>query len=133
MTEPPPQLRISLTAPESVTLGSIVPIVIHLENVGETPLELYLRGRTIAYDVVIEDATGEVVWRRLEGEIIPGIIQIKVLDSGEVLELSHGWDQRSNRGYAIEPGLFTVRGSVLTDSPEPIVSPAKPLLVVPKT
>jgi hypothetical protein len=130
MTEPPPQLRISLTAPESVTLGSIVPIVIHLENVGEAPLELYLRGRTIAYDIVIEDATGEVVWRRLEGEIIPGIIQIKVLDSGEVLELSHDWDQRTNRGDLVEPGSYTVRGSVLTDSPEPMVSPTKPLLVV---
>ncbi|HMI55002.1 MAG TPA: BsuPI-related putative proteinase inhibitor [Gemmatimonadaceae bacterium] len=130
MTEPPPQLRISLTAPESVPLGSKVPIVIRLENAGETALELYLRGRTIAYDILIEDATGEVVWRRLEGEIIPGIIQIKVLDSGEVLELSHDWDQRTNRGDLVEPGSYTVRGSVLTDSPEPMVSPTKPLLVV---
>lgn len=105
--------------------------MIRLENAGETPLELYLRGRTIAYDIRIADATGRVVWRRLEGDIIPGIIQLKVLESGEVFELSHDWDQRTNRGEAVEPGHYTAQGIVLTDGPEPLASPLVPLLIVP--
>lgn len=104
--------------------------MIRLENFGETPLELYLRGRTIAYDILIRDANGRVVWHRLEGDIIPGIIQLKVLDSGEVFELSHNWDQRTNRGEAVEPGLYTAQGIVLTDGPEPLTSAPKPLLIV---
>lgn len=104
--------------------------MIRIKNVSETPLELYLRGRTIAYDILIRDATGRVVWHRLEGDIIPGIIQFKVLNSGEVLELSHEWNQRTNRGKAVEPGLYTAQGIVLTDGPGPLASPPKPLLIV---
>jgi hypothetical protein len=130
VTDPSTQLRVWLIAPESARLGSIVPIVIRLENTGEASLQLYLRGREIAYDILIGDAAGQVVWNRLEGHIIPGIIQVKVLESGEVLELSHEWDQRTNRGKAVGAGLYTAQGIVLTDGPGPLASPPKPLLIV---
>ena len=106
--------------------------MIRLENVGESPLELYLRGRTIAYDILVADASGRGVWQRLEGDIVPSIIQFKVLDSGEVLELSHDWDQRTNRGEAVEPGIYTAQGIVLTDGPEPLASAPTPLLIIPE-
>lgn len=95
----------------------MVSIGIHLQNLGDGPLELYLRGRTIAFDIVIGDATGRVVWRRLEREMIPGIIQFKRLASGEVLELFDNWDQRTNRGNPIEPGAYTVRASFSPTAP----------------
>jgi hypothetical protein len=130
VTDPPAQLRVWLNAPESARLGSIIPIAIRLENTGDAPLQLYLRGRTIAYDILIGDAAGQMVWSRLEGHIIPGIIRVKVLESGEVLELSHEWDQRTNRGQAVEPGLYTAQGIVLTDGPESLASLPKSLLIV---
>ena len=79
----------------------------------------------------LADAAGRVVWHRLEGDIIPAIIQVKVLNPGDMFELSHTWDQRTNRGKAVVPGLYTAQGIVLTDSPEPLASPPKPLLIVP--
>jgi hypothetical protein len=108
----------------------MVPIVIRLQNVGETPLELYLRGRTIAYDILIRDAAGRVVWHRLEGEVVPGIIQHKVLDPREMLELSHDWDQRMDSGEAVEPGLYTAEGIVLTDGPQPLAPTPRQLTIV---
>lgn len=131
MTDPHTQLRIGLTAPQRARLGSTVRIVIRLENVGETALELYLRGRSIAYDIVFKDATGEAVWRRLEGEIIPGVIQLRVLVPGEVLELSHEWNQRTNRGDLVQPGVYTVEGLVLTDGPHPLEPIPRQMMIGP--
>jgi hypothetical protein len=108
----------------------VIPIVLRLENKGAAPLQLYLRGRAIAFDIVIRDAAGEVVWRRLEGETIPAIIQFKLLRGGEVLELPHEWDQRTNRRELVEPGYYTAQGTLLTDRPEPITSAPKRLLVL---
>ena len=126
-----PNFRLSLTAPDRVRLGSIVQFVIRIENVGEAALELYLRGRTIAYDILIRDEPGAVVWNRLHGEIIPGIIQVKVLDSRETLELSHEWHQRTNRGVTVVPGLYSAQGIVPTDGPEPLASARTQFLIVP--
>jgi hypothetical protein len=126
----PAGLQVSLATPERALVGSMVPIVIRLQNVGETPLELYLRGRTVAYDILIRDAAGRVVWHRLEGEIVPGIIQHKVLDPREVFELSHEWDQRTNSGEAAGPGLYTAEGIVLTDGPQPLAPTPRQLTIV---
>ena len=116
---------------ETARLGSKVPITIRLRNSGDSPLELYLRGRTIAFDIVIADAIGRVVWRRLEGEVVPGIIQFKLLGAREALDLSHDWDQRTNRGASVGPGEYTARGILLTDGPEPLTSAPVPFRIVP--
>ena len=128
---PPAQLRISLTAPESARLGSTVPVIIQVQNTGDAAIELYLRGREIAYDVLFKDATGETVWRRLEGEVIPGVIQLRVLVPGEVLELSHKWNQRTNRGELVRPGVYTVEGTVLTDGPNPLAPTSQQIVIGP--
>lgn len=130
--ELPAGLQVSLTAPDRAPVGSMVPIVIRLENAGEARLELYLRGRTIAYDILIRDPTGRVVWHRLEGEIVPGIIQLRILKPREVLELSHEWDQRTNREELVEPGLYTAEGLVLTDGPQPFTSAPRQLVIIPR-
>jgi hypothetical protein len=70
------------------------------------------------------------VWRRLEGEVVPGIIQFKLLGASEVLELSHDWDQRTNRLASVGPGEYTAQGILLTDGPEPLTSAPKPFRIV---
>jgi hypothetical protein len=86
-------LRLHLDVPDRVRTGEPVPIGIRVQNVSGGPLDLYLRGRTIAFDIVVSREPGEIVWRRLEGEVIPAILRIETLRPGEVLELSDVWDR----------------------------------------
>jgi hypothetical protein len=116
----PESLHVRLDLPNEVRVGQAVPIVIRLENGGNQPLDLYLRGRTIAFDIFVAREDGQIVWQRLKDEVIPAIIQLKVLRAGEVLELKDEWRQRGNRGEPVEPGRYAVRGAVLTDGPAPL-------------
>ena len=85
-------------------------------------MTLYLRGRTIAFDIVVAREDGTVVWRRLEGQVVPAIIQVKELASGEVVELRGEWNQRTARGRPVGAGLYSVRGELLTDTPLPLAT-----------
>jgi hypothetical protein len=124
-------LRLRLDAPSEARAGVRVQVTLRVENAGDRPLDLYLRGRTIAFDVVVARDDGTVVWRRLDGEIIPAIIQLKTLAPREVFELRAEWDQRTNRGRPVAAGLYSVRGLLLTDAQMPLETPAVELRIVP--
>jgi hypothetical protein len=117
-------LRLETVAPARVAPGELVPITLRLTNTTSKPITLYLRGRTIAFDLTVTRASGEVVWRRLEGETMPAILQVKELAPGEVLELKDAWDQSTNLGKPAGLEDYTVQGAVLTDQREPIRTPA---------
>lgn len=123
-------LRLWLEVPEEVRAGEPVPIAFRVQNVSDRPLDLYLRGRTIAFDLIVADAEGAVVWRRLEDAIIPAILRIETLGAGETLGLEDTWDQRSNAGDAVAPGAYTVRGELLTEG-ERLTTPSVPLRIAP--
>lgn len=118
---PSDSLRLSLEMPERVSAGARAPIVLVVENVTDRPLDLYLRGRTIAFDLIVTAPDGAVVWRRLEDEVIPAIVRIETLPAGGRLELRGDWDQRTNAGVPVAPGEYLVRGELLTEG-EPLVS-----------
>ena len=123
-------LRLRLEVPREARLGATVPITLRVENVTDRPLELYLRGRTIAFDIIVARADdGAVVWRRLEDEVIQGIVQLHVLAPGETMELRAMWDQRTKRGRRVGAGAYTVRGLLLTDEPTPLETSAVPLRI----
>jgi hypothetical protein len=124
-------LRLSVVAPSEVRAGETVPITLRAVNTSDRPLDLYLRGRTIAFDVIVASAGGDTVWRRLEGEIIPAILQLKTLAPRETLELSAEWDQRDNRGRRVSTGVYSVRALLLTDS-APLATDAAELRVTPR-
>ena len=105
-------LRLELRIPTEARVGSTVPITLRVENVGDRPVDLYLRGRTIAFDIIVRRKAGEVVWRRLENEIIPAILRLETLAPGQVLELHAEWSP------AVPPGSYALEGAVLTDGPE---------------
>jgi hypothetical protein len=73
--------------------------------------DVYLRGRAITIDVEVTRADGAVVWRRLEGEMIPAIVHLRTLAPGERLEVETTWDQRATGGKAVEPGDCVAAGS----------------------
>jgi hypothetical protein len=109
-------------APVDARVGGKVPVTLRVENRGAKAVDLYLRGRTITFDVVVTREDGSVVWRRLEGEVIPAIVHLRVLRRGEVLELRTQWDQRSNDGATVLSGRYLLRGQLLMES-ESLTSP----------
>lgn len=122
----PDSLRLELLLPSRVSAGAPVPIRLRAQNVTRHPLDVYLRGRTITWDVAIERAAGEVVWRRLEGEIIPAIVHVRPLAPGERVEAQMVWDQRTKAGKVVGPGEYVLYGLLLVES-EPLRSPTKSL------
>lgn len=116
-------LDLSIHVPERVPMGEGVPITVRVRNRTDRPLDLHLVGRTIAFDIVVTAENGAPVWRRLEGQAVQSILQLRTLAPGEVLELSDRWDQRGSGGSPVAPGLYRVQGMILTDEPEPLRTP----------
>ena len=115
-------LTLALDVPAAVRAGAPVPFTFRVVNAASQARTLYLRGRTIAFDVTVVDAGGGTVWRRLEDQAIEGILQLKELAPGETLSLHATWDQRTARGRTVAAGEYRARAELLTDA-APLVSP----------
>ena len=108
-------LRLRLEAPAQVIVGEPVPIALRVENVSERPLTLYLTGRSIAFDIIVEAVDGTLVWRRLEGEVIQSVLRLQTVNPAEALVLEEVWDQRTRSGYPVAPGEYRVRAELFTE------------------
>jgi orotidine-5'-phosphate decarboxylase len=118
--------------PSSVQPGELVPIRLRVANAARRPLQLSLRGRTPVFDIVVSRADGSPAWRRLEGQMVPAILQILVLAPGDSLDLQTEWDQRTNRGEPVEAGSYIVRGRLVTGAREPLETAGVPLRILPR-
>ena len=107
-------MRVELVVPSKVAPGAPVPMAIRIGNTADRPIELHLQGRTTVFDLIVSRGDTEV-WRRLEGETTPAILQLRMLGPGEVLELKDTWAQVDRTGRRVEPGEYSVRGEVPTD------------------
>jgi hypothetical protein len=123
-------LRVVIDAPEDPAPGAPVRIVLRVQNVTDRTLDLYLTGRPTAFDMTVTDASGTVVWRRLEGETIAMAVRIESLPPHGQLEFTHTWDRRSNAGAPVSPGTYTIRGHVPTED-GPLEAPARRLHIRP--
>lgn len=109
-------LGLELLVPERLVRGApATTITLRIHNRTQRHLDLTLRGRAITFDVEIARATGPVVWRLLEDEIVPAIALLRTLDPEERIELRAQWDQRTNEGRLIEPGDYAARGLLLVE------------------
>lgn len=118
-------LGLELVLPRLVRAADSVSIRLLARNRTRRTLDLYLRGRTPTFDVVIARSDGEVVWRRLEDEIIPAIVHLRPLGPGQLLEAEAVWDQRTNQGRPLPPGEYTARGLLLVEG-DPLETPWVP-------
>lgn len=123
-------VELALEVPEQVPHAQPVRIALRAENTSGRTLDLSLRGRTVAFDIVVSDADGVVVWRRLQDEVIPAILRLETLEPGGVLEVEDAWDQRTNAGDLVPPGAYTLYGELLTDS-RPLRTPEASLRIAP--
>jgi hypothetical protein len=112
-------LRLELEAPSEVGVGEPVQMTLRATNTGVQLLDLYLRGREIAFDLSVVREDGEVVWRRLKGRTVPAILQVRTLSPGESLELSDVWDQQMSPGIPAGPGLYVIEGTLPMESGRP--------------
>ncbi len=124
-------LRIEIVAPYEIAAGSRVPITLKLTNATTRPIRLYLMGREIAFDFIVTGSDGSVVWRRLEGQAVPAILRIELVEPAGVLELEDVWDQRTNEGRPVDPGSYSIRGLIPTDA-EPLTTEPVSLRIHPE-
>lgn len=117
-------MRFDIIAPSDVRQGDPVPVTLRLTNTSDRPLTVYLQGRPTAFDIVVKDEAGTVVWRRLEGQTITAILGIRTLEPGAALSFEDAWPQRDRSGRPTPPGLYTITGALPTDAPEPLVTRA---------
>lgn len=115
MKAAPESLSLELVLPPRVRAGEPVPITLRVRNKTERTLDLYLRGRTTTFDVIVARPDGDVVWQRLEDEIIPAIVHLRPLAPAEQFELETVWDQRTRDERRVEPGGYTARGLLLVE------------------
>jgi hypothetical protein len=110
-------MTLDIVVPACVRVGEGVPITLRLTNADQRAADVYLQGRPAAFDIVITRRDGTPVWRRLEGTVVPAILQVRSLTPGAVLEFHDTWPQRTNLGAAVGPGDYLVTGVLPTDPP----------------
>jgi uncharacterized protein (DUF58 family) len=124
-------MTLHVSVPPRVRAGEPVPVTLSVTNHGAAPLTLYLKGRPIAFDIVVRRKGGEIVWRRLRGATIAMVLRVETVSPGGSLRFEEVWPQRTQAGASVEPGDYTVTGELPTDGPEPIRSAAAPLRIEP--
>jgi len=107
-------MRVEILVSPTVAAGQPVRFTLRISNTGDRPIDLYLQGRPVAFDLTVQRGS-EVIWRRLEGATVSAILQIRRLAPGEALDLEETWKQEDGTGRPVGPGDYTVSGSVLTD------------------
>lgn len=122
-------LSLRLILPDTTRHAQPISMTLRVENTSDRPVDLYLTGRPVAFDLIVTDARDDVVWRRLEDAVIPAILQVRTLAPGETLELEDSWDQRSNAGELVPPGDYSVRGELLAEE-APLATPKGTLHIV---
>src|SRR5215213_8598683 len=105
-------LELLLVLPSRIRSGAPVPISLRVSNRASRTIDMYLFGREPTLDVIVENSRGETVWRRLHGEIIPAILNIRSLAPAETIEVPASWDQTDNSDRQVEPGIYSARGEL---------------------
>lgn len=121
-------LTIALDAPATLSAGRSDSITIRLTNRTDRTLDLSLRGRDITFDLIVSREDGTVIWRRLEGEVVPAILRLEQLAPRAELVLEATWDGRDQAGRPLPPGNYGLRGEVLTET-APLVTPERRLRI----
>ncbi len=100
-----------------------MPVTLRLTNTTDRPITVYLQGRPTAFDIIVKDEAGAVVWRRLEGQTITAILGVRPLDPGTSLSFEDVWPQIDQAGRPAPPGVYSITGALPTEG-DPLVTPA---------
>jgi hypothetical protein len=109
-------LKVTLEAPEFAPPRQRIEYSVVVENEGESTIEAHLLGREPVHDLTVTGKGGEVVWRRLTGEIGEAILRLDMLAPRQSLRIAGEWDQRNSAGQYVAPGFYTLQATVPTDT-----------------
>jgi hypothetical protein len=123
-------MRLEITAPAEVLRGDPVPISLRLINTTARPITVYLQGRPTAFDIVVSNAAGMEVWRRLAGQTITAILGIRTLEPKETVTFEDLWPQRDQAGRPVPAGRYNIVG-VLPSEGDSLVTAPVPVEVRP--
>jgi hypothetical protein len=107
---PPAPLVLRVDLPDLVPAGMNIPFTLALANTGDRAVPVELGGRPIAFDFIVRQVDGRLVWRRLEGVPVEAILIERTLAPGEVMTFQGHWNQRDAAGHHVPPGVYRVRG-----------------------
>jgi len=113
---PQAPLDFRASAPAAARVGQPVPITLRLHNPSKQPVEAHFLGRTITFDIVVTNADGNVVWRRLGEGAVPSILQIRTLAAGATMEWRDNW-------VPAAAGRYRIQGVLPSDDAEPRRTP----------
>lgn len=108
-------VELKLELPREAKAGSAMTAVLRMRNLTDRPISLYLRGRTFTVDVIALRSDGDTAWRRLEGEIIPAMIQHQQLIPGRAVVIPIRWN------WSLGTGEYQLQALLLTEA-EPLRS-----------
>jgi hypothetical protein len=99
-----------------------VVITLRVRNPGDHAIDVYMRGRSPTFDVIISREDGATVWHRLQNEIIPAIALVRTLAPAEQFDISAEWDGRDSSGVPVVAGKYIARAHLLVEG-EPLQAP----------
>lgn len=115
----PLSFRIWVISNLSEGYPDIVSLVASVENRGNRPVELTLRGRP-AHDFIVTTRDGVEIWRWSQGKTVQPMLIPKILNPGEYLTFETNWDHRDNEGRLVPPGEYMARGLLNLERPRQI-------------
>jgi hypothetical protein len=124
-------MRVEITVPAEVRRGDSVPIALRLVNDSDTAVDVALGGRPVAFDVTVVRTDGTLVWRRMAGETVTAILQLRTVAAGESIDFRTAWNQRSASGAPVPAGEYSVTGIIPSDPPTEFRSDPARLRIVP--
>ena len=105
-------IRLELLAPPRARQGEAVRFTLRVVNAGDRPATLYLQGRPPAFDLVVHDNAGGLIWDRLSGTTLLMVLGVRELAPGETLDFDGVWSQVDQAGRPVAPGRYRLTGIV---------------------
>ena len=124
-------LRLTLSFPDTARVGDEVPIALRIQNVTDRRIDLYLTGRDVTIDIIVSTESGDTVWRRLKGEVLPMTLRLESIDAGGSLERAAAWPGVDQDGRVVAAGAYRVRGALLAEGGA-LATPPYPLTILPR-
>jgi intracellular proteinase inhibitor BsuPI len=109
-------ISLSLVGPAETPRGAVVPFAVRLQNITSRTIRLGVGGTTPAFDVIVQDASGGIVWNFMHGKAVAMIVKYLTLAPGEVVELRGVWSQQTNDGDTVLSGVYTVYAAMWTEN-----------------
>jgi hypothetical protein len=123
-------VQLQLLAPARAPQGEAVPFTLRIVNAGDRPATAYFQGRPPAFDLIVHDASGRQVWRRLEGAAVAMVLGVRELAPGESLDLGDVWRQTNSAGLLVPPGRYRLTGLVPGEPDRGLRSPPAELEIL---